>query len=261
VSSFLLNLARRAAGLPIGAVRAAAPAPFAGEPRAADPDAIGAVMELEAPPPELSAIAPVAAPTMGEVSAIPAIQRAPATTELAPISGLSAPPSGARPDRPTEADILAPATQFRRPAEPEPPVERAVPPVGAAVAGVESPAGSVPDLTARRPESPPGPVAAPVSAPDRARPIAAITAQVDEPRPPPIVRPATVEAPIPRQLPRPAPAAPPGAATPAPVHVHIGRIEVRGTPGPTPRTASSQGPAALGFAGYTRLRTYRSGWP
>lgn len=260
MSSFLLNLARRAAGLPIGAVRAAAPAPFAGEPRAADPDAIGPVMELDAPPPELSAIAPVAAPTMGEVSAIPAIQRSPATTELAPRSRPSAPPSGARPDRPHEAAILAPATQFRRPAKPEPPVERAAP-VGAAVAGVESAAGSAPDLTARRPESAPGPVAAPVSAPDRARPIAAITAQVGEPRPPPFVRPATVEAPIPRQLPRPAPVAPPGAATPAPVHVRIGRIEVRGTPGPTPRTPSSQGPAALGFAGYTRLRTYRNGWP
>ena len=84
VSDFLLNLARRAGGLPIGAVQAAAPAPFAGEARAPDPDAIGMVVEPDAPPPDSSVAAPVAAPTTGEAPAIPAIQRSPATTEPAP---------------------------------------------------------------------------------------------------------------------------------------------------------------------------------
>ena len=48
---------------------------------------------------------------------------------------------------------------------------------------------------------------------------------------------------------------------PTPIHVRIGRIEVRGTPSPAaqaPRRVAS--PAPSGFASYLRLRTYRN-WP
>jgi len=53
----------------------------------------------------------------------------------------------------------------------------------------------------------------------------------------------------------------PAETMPAPIHVRIGRIEVRGTPTPAaqaPRKVAP--PAPLGFASYLRLRTYRN-WP
>jgi len=53
----------------------------------------------------------------------------------------------------------------------------------------------------------------------------------------------------------------PAETMPAPIHVRIGRIEVRGASAPAaqaPRKVAS--PAPLGFASYLRLRTYRN-WP
>jgi hypothetical protein len=43
-----------------------------------------------------------------------------------------------------------------------------------------------------------------------------------------------------------------------PIHVRIGRVEVRGATPPTPAPARPTPPAPLGFDGYYRMRTYRS---
>jgi hypothetical protein len=56
-----------------------------------------------------------------------------------------------------------------------------------------------------------------------------------------------------------APTSSPAPAIPPPIHVRIGRIEVRGAPAPAPPVAPGP-PATGGFAAYTRLRNYRL-WP
>jgi hypothetical protein len=88
-----------------------------------------------------------------------------------------------------------------------------------------------------------------------------VATAVDRPQTSPVIRPAAADSPAPRRLPAAALAAAPARATPPPVHVRIGRVEVRGTPAPAPRPPSSPAaPATFGFAGYTRVRTYRN-WP
>jgi hypothetical protein len=53
----------------------------------------------------------------------------------------------------------------------------------------------------------------------------------------------------------------PGEVMPVPIHVRIGRIEVRGTSAPAPQGPRKvTPPAPLGFASYLRPRTYRN-WP
>jgi hypothetical protein len=277
MSSFLLNLARRAAGLPVGAVQAPIPAQPGLEVQAPELDASDTAAVPPAPRAESPAVAPAIPRASREALPPPAIQRAPALAEPAPLPQ-PATPRTAEPARvarpvvsaetveipgPSEvAPVTEPATRVvapqpspppAPPPEPEPtrraaprPIVR--PSVVAGISDIEPSPDDVPAATAWREQ-------------DSPRTFAPVDSQGDRPRPTPVIRPATADSPAPLRLPRPAFAVSPTRTTPPPVHVRIGRIEVRGAPAPTPRQPSSQGaPATLGFAGYTRVRTYRN-WP
>ncbi|MCA1605150.1 MAG: hypothetical protein LC775_06695, partial [Acidobacteria bacterium] len=51
--------------------------------------------------------------------------------------------------------------------------------------------------------------------------------------------------------------APPQTPAPLPIHVRVGRIEVRGNAPQQTSNVMSKQPAPLGFAAYQRLRRYR----
>ena len=265
MSSFLLNLARRAAGISIGDVQPPAPTPLAGA--AAESEAAGALTELDAAPLDSPPVVEAAAAPPQEIPARPAIQRTPVGTDATPPGSRS--PAPASPDRAREGGRAASAIRLGWNEPPAPPVEAPAP-----VLTVSEPirpgrepdpgAGSIaadPDAPAharRGPESTPRP-AATMPADGRPTAVGPLAVRVDEAGSSPVVRPAA-SSPMPA-LPRPAPATPPLTAPPAPVHVRIGRIEVRGAPAPPPSAPARPRPAALGFTGYTRLRTYRSGSP
>ncbi|MBI3796013.1 MAG: hypothetical protein HY268_03465 [Deltaproteobacteria bacterium] len=72
------------------------------------------------------------------------------------------------------------------------------------------------------------------------------------------IRPALAEFPTLLQFPQVTPASSPTPPAQLPIHVRIGRVEVRGTPAPTPTPARPSPAAPLGFDSYYRVRTYRS---
>jgi hypothetical protein len=260
VSDFLLNLACRAAGVSTGAVQPPALSALgdaAGEPE----NQAMAVGALDVPQSGGTPVAQRAAPPLPQ---IPPIQRSALEAAPPPTAGRSSSPAG--PARPLEGDLLAPPAPLRRDAPADPIVEHPAP-----VAAAWRPIGprrepdrdAAPfiaddDRAVRRLESAPR-AAITVPASDGSRSVEPIATRVDGSGPRPLVRPAAAGSPMP-DLPRRASSIPPAAATPAPVHVRIGRIEVRGAPGPPP-PSSRPATAALGFTRYTRLRTYRTGSP
>jgi len=73
-----------------------------------------------------------------------------------------------------------------------------------------------------------------------------------------MIRPALAEFPTLLQFPKVTPASAPTPPAQLPIHVRIGRVEVRGTTAPTPMPARPSAPAPVGFAAYYRMRNYRS---
>jgi hypothetical protein len=80
----------------------------------------------------------------------------------------------------------------------------------------------------------------------------------EPPLPTPTIRAALTEPHVPLQFPKTTPASSPTAPSQLPIHVRIGRVEVRETTAPTPAPARPSAPAPLGFDGYYRVRNYRS---
>jgi len=75
---------------------------------------------------------------------------------------------------------------------------------------------------------------------------------------PPTIRPAPAESHALLPFPKTPSASSPTPASQPPIHVRIGRVEVRAAPPPTSAPARPSPPAPLGFDGYYRVRTYRS---
>jgi len=289
MSDFLLNLARRSAGLPLGG--APTPSPPARElrapdleTRAPDLDASEAVAEAPSSPGEPRTAPPALAPTIGEAFTPPALPRSTATAESVtlPLTTPAGSPAGTRTapriiDAATmrEPAPLVPATlPSPRPALSPPPVEEPVrratprlitePSIASGVVALE-PARSSDDassVASPREEPAHATVSASIVIPDQrglaVTPIVATAAS--QMLASPVIRPAAADSPAPPRL----AAATPVTSAPAgppPVHIRIGRVEVRGTATPPPRPpASPPAPAALGFAEYARMRTYRSWW-
>lgn len=82
--------------------------------------------------------------------------------------------------------------------------------------------------------------------------------QTPETAPPPTIRPALAESHTLLQFPKVTPASSPTPPSRLPIHVRIGRVEVRGTTAPTPMPARPSPAAPLGFDSYYRVRNYRS---
>ena len=276
MSSFLLNLARRAAGLPVGPAEAPLPPRSGPDARAPDLDASDAATPT--PRPESWTGAFARARTAGE-----ALPRSPAVAVPAPMPPPRPPtPMAAEPSRPAETALAARTLESGRQAAP--PTERAVlvaspappprPPRQTepepAPLVISHPVAEVADVEpTSSPDDGPdvsgwaeGPPAASVAqAPKRhgLRMIVPEATPVDWQQTTVVVRPAAVDLPAPPRRPPAAPATSPARATPPPVHIRIGRIEIRGTPPAPPRPLSSPGaPATLGFAAYARIRTYRA---
>ncbi len=77
----------------------------------------------------------------------------------------------------------------------------------------------------------------------------------------PEIRPASTESSAPLEYPRAGKISQLAQPTEIPIHIRIGRIEVRGTPAPPPPSSRMTALSTpLGFARYARLRTYRI-WP
>lgn len=76
--------------------------------------------------------------------------------------------------------------------------------------------------------------------------------------PGPAIRPVPAESRAFLQFPKTTPASSPTEPAQSPIHVRIGRVEVRAATASTPMPARSSPPAPLGFDGYYRVRTYRS---
>lgn len=76
----------------------------------------------------------------------------------------------------------------------------------------------------------------------------------------PTIRPALADSHTLLDFPRVLPASTPVLPAQLPIHVRIGRVEVRAATAtaPTPAPASPSPPAPLGFDGYYRVRTYRN---
>lgn len=263
MSSFLLNLARRGAGLPVSAIHAPAPSPFSPEVGAPDAGALEADTSENVIDPAPQAPVFQAAPaTVQRVQSVQPIQR---TGEVLPrppaIQRFSGAPEASPPAAaPQPARALAPSTPAAgaieatvRPAV-LPETALALPPhrmLPAAALPEEPPRPAAPGLVTRATGSRDLPVQDPAEQP---APLLAIV---------PAIRPAVAESPAPLRSLRIAPApAPPSPAPQPPIHVRIGRIEVRGAPPPPPAQPRSApaAPAPLGFAGYARIRSYRS-WP
>lgn len=268
MSNFLKNLARRSAGLPLAAECRPIPAPAFGgsfDSRAgvSEVTSESAVSDhIEAPParqfqslnaaatPEVqrSASEPIGTTTAATtanatrlVADIASGSSSPknATTAVQPFSSLQA----VSPDSeigPADLRLSSPAAS----AQPQTTLS----------ARRDSPATIDPSATAsRRTEG--NELAWPaISVPDAGE----ATQQKHELTTDHSIRPAPTDPTLPFQFPRTATSAP-QPASPAPVEVRIGRVEVRGVPPaqqPTPATAPPSPP--LGFASYHRLRRYRS---
>jgi|GEM_PF-1863652 len=76
--------------------------------------------------------------------------------------------------------------------------------------------------------------------------------------PAPTIRPAPAESHTLIQFPKTTPSSSPTPPSQLPIHVRIGRVEVRATTAPTPTPARPSSPAPLGFDSYYRVRNYRS---
>jgi hypothetical protein len=76
--------------------------------------------------------------------------------------------------------------------------------------------------------------------------------------PTPTIRPALTESHTLLPFPKTMSAYSPTPPSQLPIHVRIGRVEVRAATTPTPAPARSSPPAPLGFDNYYRVRTYRS---
>jgi hypothetical protein len=281
VSSFLQNLAKRAAGLPLSPEYPPKPSPVV-ETRSGSTDTLEEIAtetasedRVEAPP--TAQLQPVDAIS---ASPTPDVQRSPSiAASTPPRQPLPQPPTVFPPSSTESAPLPPPdATAVRHEDKPARTHESTAvrqdlgehaAPIQARRVEPHRDAGSVGENMKR--ESPNGQtVLRPLAAArafgaenqgTRDAPSAHEVIQAPNPIIPPadqVIRPALTEPQIPKQFPKITPAPRPSLST-VPIHVRVGRVEVRGTP-PTPTRASAKPSeqTPLGFDGYQRVRRYRN---
>ena len=305
MSSFLLNVVRRGAGLPARTIQAPPPSPFGPEIhkhgeeeglREVQMSAGGLSMAKEYTTGNASGQVQLRANSSDELPLevpkhpVPSIQRFSGAKSIAPIqpsirepaTTISTPSLGPTP-APWQQEIQPLREAEVAPLKPpqdlssgvplfhtehevitEIEVERGRHNPSPAAQKIE-PAGEIGRPTNSVPPSPPKTTKEPSEGPlvPPAEPPAALsragTLKTHEPAPPaPMIHPAPAESHTLLQFPKTTPVSSPMPPSQPPIHVRIGRVEVRGTTAPTPTPAKPGQPAALGFDGYYRIRTYRS---
>jgi hypothetical protein len=267
MSSFLVNLARRGAGLPATTIQAPPPSPFGPEIRK---QGDGLAEELatgntasQAPLRTSSSEEPTELPSEAPTHHTPSIQRLPGA-----VPGTLIQPSIGEPAATTRTPSLGPTPASRRHVIPptfhaerevitEIEVERGrhTPSPVAQMIEPTSSVASAPSIMIREPGE--GQIVEPVELSaewprDRAQ-------KTHEPAlPAPTIRPGLADSHTFLQFPKVTPTSSPTPPSQLPIHVRIGRVEVRATTAPTPTPARPSPPASLGFDSYYRMRNYRS---
>jgi len=284
MSGFLVNLARRAAGLPAQQIQAPPLLPFAPE---IHQHREGLGEELAAGDPANPSALPTSSleaygqlPSQAPIHDTPFVERFSGTEPSAPIPFAGEPATTASPPphmshrRVTSDGREAQATGLE-------PLGPAVPPSKAdlGIIGVDSERGRHIPSPAQEIELGDEPPRHASHVTVRLSPIirASEERQVLAPAEPsierswdeaqqtresallsPTIRPASAKSHTFLPFLRTTPASPPAAPSQLPIHVCIGRVEVRATTPPTPTPARPSPPTPLGFDGYYRLRTYRT---
>jgi hypothetical protein len=276
MNSFLVNLARRGAGLPAIQIQVPPPSPFGPEvrnqgDRLAEEAATGGAVNQTPLPASSSGEMPSEAP----IPHAPSIRHLYGTAPTTPIR-----PSGGEPTTIDKTPSLGSPPAPRRhviplrrgaeaapiePPDPQGPAVRplqadreVVSPVARMIGPVREPERQAGTAVASSPlvSKAPGetqvvsPTGLPPERPrDEARETRTPARSVAA------IRPAPADPLSVLQSPKAAPAPSPALPSQLPVHVRIGRVEVRAAPAPTP--AGPGAPAAVGFAAYYRMRNYR----
>jgi hypothetical protein len=238
MSNFLINLVQRGAGLPATTIKAPPPSPFGPE---IGKHENGLTEELATG--NIASQIPLRAnfskenmklPSEAVTHHTPFIQRLSGTESGTPIQSSArqpeATPSAAVPLEP------APISQGRVNSGKR---EEVIAEIDAESGRHTPPSAAQEELSADRPQ-------------DGAR---------KTPEPPltvPTINPALTEPHVFLQFPKTTPASSPTTLSQLPIHVRIGRVEVRETTAPAPAPARPSPPAPLGFDGYYRVRNYRS---
>jgi hypothetical protein len=274
MSNFLVNLARRGAGLPATKIQAPPPLPFGPEirqhgdelaetPRAGDGPRMAE--EFAADNAESQAFLPASSaeeiselPSETAIDPTPSIQRISRPESVQPsiaAPAISLPTPSLWPPQPSgrhaishmreaEADFTEPLERF----------ELAVPPVhtGREVTTAIRVAPDIPSLIMTQGERQVSPAERSPKWPrlgaqeTRAQAMRGST-----------IRPALADSPNLLQFPKLATASSPTPPSQLPIHVRIGRVEVRATTAPASTPPGPGSPAPLGFDGYYRVRNYR----
>lgn len=306
MSNFLLNLARRGAGLPATTIQAPPPSPFGPEiPRHGDElaevhvSARGLDVAEESTTGNASGQSPLRASSSAEYRELPfeaptrpapSIQRLSETESMAPMqpaigesAAIAKTPSHGLTPAPQQHVIPERREAQATPMEPPKGLGPTVPPFHAdreviteimVERGRYIPTSAVQEIElvgepARQVISvAPGPaiiirepgkrqVVSPAELPAE-RPLDEAQKTHEPALPAATIRPALTESHALLQFPKLTPASSPTPPSQPPIHVRIGRVEVRATTAPTPAPARPIPQAPLGFDSYYRVRTYRS---
>jgi len=261
MSSFLINLVRRGAGLPVTKIQAPPPSPLGpGVHNQGDGPAEGAITGNTVNQTPLPASSSAEMPSEELIPHAPSIRHLYGTESNTPIrpsigelTTVNSTPSLGSPQAPQRHLIPLMREAEVAPMEPPERQEPAVPPFQAD-REVISPVAQTIELM-NEPERQastvvPGP-------PIRVREAG----ETQETRAPTLsvamIRPAPADLPL-LQSPKVTSAPSPTSPSQLPIHVRIGRVEVRANSAPTPTPARPSSPAPVGFAAYYRMRNYRS---
>lgn len=307
MSSFLVNLARRGAGLPVTPIQAPPRSPFGPEIRKqgdelteAHEAARGLRMPEEPATGNTASQAPLRASSSEEGTELPSEAPTHPTPSIQRLSGTE-------PSTPIQPSLGEPAAPIKTPSLGPPPTSRVhvipdrreaevasmepsensgstVPPFHAdrgVIAGVDVKRGrqitTLPVAQEIEPVGEPARHASSVAPglpiiigePGERQVVSPAELSAERPRvgaqetrepalPAPTIRPALAESHTLLQFPKVTPASLPTSPSQLPIHVRIGRVEVRATTTPTPTPARPSPPAPLGFDGYFHVRNYRS---
>jgi hypothetical protein len=284
MSNFLVNLARRGAGLPAPSIQTPPSSPFGPEigthvenvtetHRAAHDFSMPEESATETAAPQDPSHASSSEERVEPSAEVP-IQHTPTIQRL----------SGTEPSTPNQSSAAEPATTIKTPLVEPPPVPRsyvlsspleseditkieverdlhAPSSVGHDVEVSSQPASHSSSLVSAaamvlQEPSDQQDVTLPERSPERPR-IAAQPIPVTA-LPIAMVRPALTESFGVHDLPRVPAGSPPTPSAPLPIHVRIGRVEVRATTASPPTPARPSSPGLVGFDAYYRMRNYRS---
>jgi hypothetical protein len=252
MSSFLVNLARRGAGLPVTPIQAPPPSPFGLELRKQGDEPATGNTASPSPLRANSSEEYREVPSDAPIHHTPSIQHLsgpePSTLIRTPLLGLPLAP---------RRHLIPPTFHVEREVATEIEVEhgRHTPSPIAQMIESTSSVASARSIMIRKPGE--GQIVQPAEL-SAERPRVGVQKTREPALPAPAIRPALAESHTLLQFPKATPASSPTPPSQLPIHVRIGRVEVRATTAPTPTPARPSPPAPLGFDGYYRMRNYRS---